>query len=428
MKRSLQKHLSLVLGATILIAGLLAAAASFGLAYQEAKEFQDDMLQQIAVFSQTDTTSSVRQVNNGRISDPESRVTIYRLPGDTLPLWLKRDLSPGLHTINTNSGPMRVFVRDRQTRTVVVQPTESRDEIAINSALRTLIPLLLLLPILIWLIVRIVRNQLAPVANLAKSLDEQSAHHPRPLPSDDLPQEIIPFVQAINRLLEKVNHLMGQQRRFIADAAHELRSPLAALSIQSQNLLHAGSLEEMRTRVSPLFAGIERAKHLTEQLLNLARTQADAREQVATNVSSMARELIAEFLPLAEARHIDLGLDEISPISLHAEPDTLRLIFRNALENALKYTPEGGVVTLRLIPEDGSAIIEIVDNGPGIPVSERERVFDSFYRMPGTMGEGSGLGLAIAREAASRLGGTISLHEPHQGCGLVFRYQQMRNE
>ena len=428
MKRSLQKHLSLVLGATILIAGLLAAAASFGLAYQEAKEFQDDMLQQIAVFSQTDTTSSVRQVNNGRISDPESRVTIYRLPGDTLPLWLKRDLSPGLHTINTNSGPMRVFVRDRQTRTVVVQSTESRDEIAINSALRTLIPLLLLLPILIWLIVRIVRNQLAPVANLAKSLDEQSAHHPRPLPSDDLPQEIIPFVQAINRLLEKVNHLMGQQRRFIADAAHELRSPLAALSIQSQNLLHAGSLEEMRTRVSPLFAGIERAKHLTEQLLNLARTQADAREQVATNVSSMARELIAEFLPLAEARHIDLGLDEISPISLHAEPDTLRLIFRNALENALKYTPEGGVVTLRLIPEDGSAIIEIVDNGPGIPVSERERVFDSFYRMPGTMGEGSGLGLAIAREAASRLGGTISLHEPHQGCGLVFRYQQMRNE
>ena len=428
MKRSLQKHLSLALGAAILIAGFIAAVASFGLAYQEAKEFQDDMLQQIAVFSQSDTTSSARQINNGRINDPESRVTIYRLPGDTLPPWLKRDLSPGLNTVNTEAGPMRVFVRDRQTRTVVVQPTESRDEIALNSALRTLIPLLLLLPILIWLIVRIVRHQLAPVANLAKSLDEQSAHHPRPLPSDDLPQEIIPFVQAINRLLEKVNHLMGQQRRFIADAAHELRSPLAALSIQSQNLLHAESLEEMRTRVSPLFAGIERAKHLTEQLLNLARTQADAREQVATNVSSMARELIAEFLPLAEARHIDLGLDETEQLSLHAEPDALRLIIKNALENALKYTPEGGEVTLHLITEGASAIIEIVDNGPGIPASERERVFDSFYRMPGTTGEGSGLGLAIAREAASRLGGTISLHERQQSTGLVFRYQQMRNQ
>ena len=428
MKRSLQKHLSLVLGAAILIAGLLAAVASFGLAYQEAKEFQDDMLRQIAVFSQSDTASSAQKINNGRISDPESRVTIYRLPGDTLPPWLKRNLSPGLHTINTNSGSMRVFVYGGRMRAVVVQPTESRDEIAINSALRTLVPLLLLLPILIWLIVRIVRNQLAPVAKLARSLDEQSAHHPRPLPSDDLPQEIIPFVQAINRLLEKVNHLMGQQRRFIADAAHELRSPLAALSIQSQNLLHAESLEEMRTRVSPLFAGIERAKHLTEQLLNLARTQADVREQVVTNVSVMARELIAEFLPLAEARHIDLGLDEIAPLSLHAEPDTLRLILRNALENALKYTPEGGEVTFRILTENTLAAIEIVDNGPGIPASERERVFDSFYRMPGTTGEGSGLGLAIAREAASRLGGTISLYERQQSSGLVFRYQQMRNQ
>ena len=110
MKRSLQKHLSLVLGAAILIAGLLAAVASFGLAYQEAKEFQDDMLRQIAVFSQSDTASSAQKINNGRISDPESRVTIYRLPGDTLPPWLKRNLSPGLHTINTNSGSMRVCV------------------------------------------------------------------------------------------------------------------------------------------------------------------------------------------------------------------------------------------------------------------------------------------------------------------------------
>ncbi len=424
MKRSLQHHLSLVLGAAILIAGLLAAVASFGLAYQEAKEFQDDMLRQIAVLSLGGAALTFQQIKNDVISDPESRVTIYRLPGDTSPAWLKRDLSPGLHTLNTETGQMRVFVHGGRTRTVVVQPTEARDEIAINSALRTLVPLLLLLPILVWLIVRIVRSQLQPVAKLARSLDEQSAHHPRPLPSDDLPQEITPFVHAINRLLEKVNHLMGQQRHFIADAAHELRSPLAALSIQSQNLLHAQSFEEIRERVPPLLDGIERARRLTEQLLSLARTQADTREQVATNVSAMARELIAEYLPVAEAHRIDLGLDETAQLSLHAEPDTLRLIIKNALENALKYTPEGGEVTLRLLNEGGNAIIEVVDNGPGIPASERERVFDSFYRMPETAGEGSGLGLAIAREAANRLGGTVSLHERREGSGLVFRYQQ----
>jgi two-component system OmpR family sensor kinase len=111
---------------------------------------------------------------------------------------------------------------------------------------------------------------------------------------------------------------------------------------------------------------------------------------------------------------------------LHASPEALRLILRNALENALKYTPVGGEVTLRLLPAKDLAVIEVIDNGPGIPASERGRVFDSFYRLPGTAGEGSGLGLAIAQEAAIRLGGTISLHAKEEGPGLVFRYRQGR--
>jgi len=429
MKRSLQRHLSLVLGSAILLAGLVAAAASFGLAYSEAKEFQDDMLRQIAILSVRNTAEpSVQQtgMNNDGISDPESRVTIYHLPSDTAPVWLKRDLPAGLHTLDTKTGQMRVFVRVGKVRIVAAQPTEARDEIAINSALRTLIPLVLLLPLLLWLIVRIVRTQLAPVAKLAKSLDEQSAHHPSQLLSDDLPQEIIPFVDAINRLLERVNQLIGQQRRFIADAAHELRSPLTALSIQAQNLMHAKSLEETHERVTPLRDGIERARHLTEQLLTLARTQAGTDHDSTINVSAMARELIAEYLPLAESKHIDLGLEETAQLFMDAEPDALRLILKNALENALKYTPEGGEVTLRILPGDNEDVIEVADNGPGIPASERDRVFEPFYRMPDAFGEGSGLGLAIAREAAMRMGGALSMHEPEKGGGLVLRYRQVR--
>jgi two-component system OmpR family sensor kinase len=423
MKRSLQRHLSLVLGSAVLLAGLVAAAISFGLAYLEAKEFQDDMLRQIALLSLGENANSVAStsqqsgLSNDAITDPESRVTIFHLPSDTAPVWLKRDLSTGLHTLNTDVEQIRVFVRGGQVRTVVVQPTEARDELAINSALRTLIPLLLLLPLLIWLIVRIVHSQLAPISNLSTSLDEQSVHHLGPLQSKDLPQEIIPFVYAINRLLERINLLMGQQRRFIADAAHELRSPLTALSIQAQNLTHAESLDAMRERVTPLQNGIERARQLTEQLLSLARTQAGTEEDSVVNVSVMARELIAEYLPLAEAKGIDLGLDEIAPLLLRAEHDVLRLILKNALENALKYT-------LRLLSGDKEALIEVVDNGQGIPDSERERVFDSFYRIPGVSGEGSGLGLAIAREAANRLGGTVSVHERSEARGLVFRYRQ----
>lgn len=430
MKRSLQRHLSLVLGSAVLLAGLVAAATSFGLAYLEAKEFQDDMLRQIAMLSPGESANAVAStlqqpgLNNDAITDPESRVTIFHLPSDTAPVWLKRDLPLGLHTLNTDVEQIRVFVHGGQVRTIVVQPTEARDELAINSALRTLIPLLLLLPLLMWLIVRIVRSQLAPISSLSKSLDEQSAHHLGPLQSDGLPQEITPFVYAINRLLERVNHLMGQQRRFIADAAHELRSPLTALSIQAQNLTHADSLDAMRERVAPLQNGIERARQLTEQLLSLARTQAGTEGDSAVNVSVMARELIAEYLPLAEAKRIDLGLDEIAPLSLSTEPNALRLILKNALENALKYTPEGGEVTLRLCTEGNEAVIEVIDNGQGIPIPERERVFDPFYRIPGTSGEGSGLGLAITREAANRLGGTVSVHEGQEGGGLVFRYRQ----
>jgi len=430
MNRSLQRHLSLVLASVILLAGLVAAIASFSLAYSEAKEFQDDMLRQIAILSidneESNTVTATRQSpGSDGISDPESHVTILHLPKDKSPAWPAGDLLPGMHTLDTGSARLRVFVRDGETgkRIVVYQPTDARDEIAIDSALRTLIPLLILLPILVWLIVRIIRSELAPIAHLSTSLDKQSADRPQPLSSNNLPQEIIPFVDAINRLLERINQLMGQQRRFIADAAHELRSPLTALSVQAQNLRQAGSLDVVQERLIPLQAGIERARQLTEQMLNLARTQAENSGETVVNVSLLARELIAEYLPLAEAMNIDLGLEETVPLTIHASPEVLSLIIKNALENALKYTPDGGEVTLRLLSENDRAVIEVVDNGPGIPVSERELVFDAFYRMPDTVGEGSGLGLAIAREAANRLGGTVSLHERKNGRGLIFRYR-----
>ena len=423
-----------MLSGAILLAGLAAAMASFRLAYLEAKELQDDMLRQIAtlaVGSAVDSASSDTQRkerSDKAISDPESHVMVIHLPRDSRPGWLASDLPRGFHTLDVEAERLRVFVRDGRPgeRTVVAQPTNARDEIAINSALRTLIPLLLLLPVLAWLIVRIVRSELAPITRLSKSLDEQPAARPQPIADDGLPDEITPFVHAINRLLERVNHLMGQQRRFIADAAHELRSPLTALSVQAQNLRQAGSLEAVHERVVPLQAGIERARQLTEQLLNLARTQAGTSGETVVNVSVMARELIAEYLPFAEAKRIDLGLEEIAPLSVPTSPEVLRLILKNALENALKYTPDGGEVTLRLLAENDSPVIEVVDNGPGIPISEREHVFDAFYRMPGTSGEGSGLGLAIARESAICLGGTISLHERKEGPGLVFRYRQGR--
>lgn len=422
-----------MLGGAILVSGLVSALVSFILSYEEAKEFQDDTLRQIALLTawSKDVPTESKELNQFHakiaLDDTESRISVIHLPDDPRPKWLVENLSPGLHTLETGGDRLRIFLqKDSSGKTLMVtQPTDIRDEIAINSALRTFAPLLLFLPIMAWLVMWIIRSELVPIKKLAGHLDAQPTDQPRPLAHEGVPDEIVPFVYAINRLLERVTNLMGQQRRFIADAAHELRSPLTALSIQVQNLKQAGSLERMNERILPLQDGIERARKLTEQLLNLARIQTATTETKIVDVSAMSRQLIAEYLPMAEAKGIDLGLDEAAPLTLLGAPENLRLILKNALENALQYAPSGGEVTVRLLcPVGDRSGFEILDNGPGIPVSEHKRVFDPFFRLPGTSGEGSGLGLAIAMEAAACQGGSVSLLNRPEGPGLIFRYLQ----
>jgi two-component system OmpR family sensor kinase len=259
---------------------------------------------------------------------------------------------------------------------------------------------------------------------LSSALDARPAEELQPLPEAEVPEEAASFVAAINRLLGRVAKLIEQQRRFIADAAHELRSPLTALSVQARNLEQAASPEKMHERIAPLKAGIERARRLTEQLLDLARTQARGGPVGDLDLARMARELIAECLPEAERRGLDLGMEQLAPATLWGNDAALRLVLKNALENALRYTPRGGEVTVRIAADGEDTLIEVLDTGPGIAQAERERVFAPFYRIAGSEGEGSGLGLAIAQDAAARLGGRISLHDRTDRSGTVFRYRQ----
>lgn len=430
MRRSLQKRLSLMLGGALLVAALIAGVASFVLAYVEAKEFQDDMLRQVAHLASI-SGNRINQANAEReeppaLADPESRLLVFRLPSDPAPPWFSTQLDAGFHSVEGQDGQLRVYVyQDGQGQvSVAAQPTDTRDEIALGSALRTLLPLVLLFPLLAFLIIRIVRIELAPIHTLSHHLDEQPADQPEELPDAQVPSEVLPFVQAINRLLGRVNELVSQQRRFIADAAHELRSPLTALSLQAQNLEQAKSMEDMRERAEPLRAGIERARKLTEQLLSLARTQASRPEINEVEVSRLIRELVAGFIPMAEAKRIDLGMEESTSLILPATSEALRLIIRNALENALKYAPVDSEVTVHIYREGNDGLIDVIDQGPGIPETERIRVFEPFYRMEGVSGEGSGLGLAIVREAAASLHGSVSLIAHPSGKGTIFRYRQ----
>jgi len=435
MNKSLQRRLSVWLSVAIVTTGVLAAGVSFLLAREDGKDLQDHMLKQIALLVARNPGISMPNdlPREGHrpysIKNSEAKITVLRLPGDKRPDWLPENLRLGAHTFATDEGHIRAYLLSEHPglTTVVAQPTHVRDEIALNSSLIELISLFMLLPLMVWLTLRLVKRQFAPVNQLASHLDAQEVDRPTAIADKEIPNEIIPFVQAINRMLGRVDDLLNQQRRFIANAAHELRSPLTALSVQAQNLQQSETLDSVRERVVPLLAGVERARKLTEQLLNLARTSAEKDEVAEVNISILVRELIAESLVLSEGKHIDLGLAEQASLRWNTVPGALRLLLRNALENALKYTPYGGEVTVRIYSNDDNDVIEVIDNGPGIPDSEKKHVFEPFYRIPGTTGAGSGLGLAIAKEASISLGGSLALDNRPDGSGLVFSYRQTRS-
>ncbi len=424
MSYSLQSRLSRMLALAVLSCGFFASFAAFYFAYGEAQELQDDALRQIAAIA---VSGSKMPDALGNAEDSDSRIQVMHLPGDAHPGWLAANITPGFHTLSAPNGEekIRVFVRSiaGSDRIVVAQSTEVRNEIALNSAMRTLVPLLILLPILVILAATIVRRAFKPLRTLSENLDRQTAEMAARISGNGLPDEITPFVQAINRLLERVEKMISGQRRFIADAAHELRTPLAALSLQAQNLAHAESPAQMRERLVPLQDGLERTRRMTVQLLDLARLQLGKPSLVEIDTPVLARELIAEFLPLAEAKGIDLGMEDEGLKMLRSDPHVLSLVLRNGLDNALKYTPAGGNVTLHLKSDATGARVEIVDSGPGIPPSEIGRAFDAFHRLS-TVGDGSGLGLAIAHEAAAQLGGSVSLLNRADTHGLIFCYLQ----
>lgn len=432
-KHSLQVRLSKMLALAVLVTGIATSLAALYYAYDEAQEFQDATLRQVAALTAhlqiSSTALSLARHPHDAIAekpehDDESLLEIYHLPMSSPPVWLPNHIKAGFHTLINpiRSESIRVFVRDTggNTRLVVAQSTQSRNEIAWNSALRTLTPSLLMLPILVALIAFIVRAELKSLKQLSKAIDHQSAQRVQALPIHKLPGEVVPFVEAINRLLLRVDKLVVTQRRFIADAAHELRTPLTALSLQAQNLAAAKSIDDMHERLVPLQAGIERARKLTVQLLDLARIQAGGESNKDIDLAILAREWLAEFIPLAEARQIDLGMDELGSMPIHSDAQALGLIVRNALENALKYTPTGGDVTLRLRAEADDYFIEVLDTGPGIPTEKQAAAFAPFHRLQIVTGEGSGLGLAIAREAADKVGGQVTIGNRINTHGLVF--------
>ena len=435
LNESLQLKLSFNLLLAILLIAIIAGVFSFLSAFDEAHELQDDTLLQIAVLFDQQHLPVPHLKDTGRVkdSDEESRVIVQYLVDSKqvatnqdagIPLPLPANLAEGLQTLEVNGEPYRVLVRTISSgeRIAVAQETGVRNEIAHDSALRTLTPFLILIPILLLLVANLVSKMFQPIAALSAEVDQRAEQELHAVEISHFPTEVRPFAIAINQLLARVNQAMEAQQRFVADAAHELRSPLTALSLQAERLADAEMSDLARERLITLRRGIERGRNLLDQLLTLAKAQVTLDQpQTLVSVQQVYRQVLEDLLPLAEAKHMDIGVEGEQDAQVWVNELELRTLVKNLVDNAIRYTPEGGKVDLSVTVDGGSAQLRIQDSGLGIPLAEQQRVFDPFYRALGSEQTGSGLGLSIVKAIAERMGAQIQLGftDPLKQSGLA---------
>ena len=427
MTHSLRGRLLIGLTLMIVSTGIGAGAVGFQWAFDEAIEMQDAILTQVGALALNTRFQNDASTDSG--VDAEARVTIEELGDrpsgvpDARALWILRD---GLHVVARDQKPWRFLVRTRPdgSRFAVGQPTEIRDEIARDSAFHTILPFAALAPCLMLVIAIVVWQSLRPMTELAGQLDVRRSDDLSRLPLKGTPRELHPFIASINRLLERIQTMMDQQRRFVADAAHELRTPITAISLQAENLSQVALPAESRDRLIALKNGARRTAHLLEQLLALARHDINSPpEDLVTSLDRCAKEVVSDFMPTAMDRGVDLGFEIIEPSCVRGEAAALSSVVHNLIDNALRHTPRGGRVDIGIYHEGARVILQIEDTGPGIPAADIERVFEPFVRGSLPAGEGTGLGLSIVKRIVERLEGSVALENlPKSGLCVIVSF------
>jgi two-component system, OmpR family, sensor histidine kinase TctE len=344
-------------------------------------------------------------VDRVRYYDDEFRGQVIRAVALRVPV------DPG-----TGQGAVQIQVAERIT---------ARDEFAREIILRMVLPqavLILLAGLAVWYGVG---RGLAPLSTLRREIESRSHRDLSALPEQQAPQEVQPLIRAMNDLLARLGAAISVQQRFIADAAHQLRTPIAGLKTQTELALRQSRLSDVQGTLVQLQTATERSTRLVNQLLSLARAEPGGGRDVATerlDLARLAREVTIEWVPLALGRKIDLGYDDdADALWVEGNPLLLREMLGNLLDNAIRYTPSGGQVTVRVAGSPHGILLSVEDNGRGIPEAERGRVFERFYRVLGTGEEGCGLGLAIVREIAQSHRAEVSLTEGAGGRGTVVQ-------
>ncbi len=430
MTHSLRGRLLWFLLAAISIAAIAQASIAYRTALNDADQIFDYHMQQMALSLRSSAPLSnmeARAEIDAAAENNDLVVQVWTPDGVQVFRSVSRARLPqravlGFSNVEANGTTYRIFSVQTSAQTVqVAQDMAVRRNMAGNLALRTVGPIAVLMPILMLVVWWVVSRSLEPVARVRSQVAARQADDLSPVSEAGLPDEVRPLVHELNLLFGRVKTAFDAQQNFVADAAHELRTPLAALKLQALGLERADGPEARQLAVSRLTAGIERATRLVEQLLVLARQEASAAggakpEQVA--LADLARRTVGDLVGVAQNKGVDLGLLHADQASVNGRGDALTILMRNLVDNAIKYTPAGGTVDLEVRAHAGGATIRVEDSGPGIAEEERERVFDRFYRIAGSEASGSGLGLAIIKAIAERHGATLTLGQSERLGGL----------
>ena len=428
LKQSLQVRISIALILMFLPLSIIAGAFSYYQTYHEAEELQDDLLRQTAAYINPKTTDYT-QIGS------ENHILIQTFgQEDTVPL--SDTLGEGFHTIkgsvdddddDDDDDEYRAYIRQTpQGKIAVLQETEYRDDLAATAAYQSVLPLLIALPLMILLTVWITYRAMRPVKTLSASLGKRRSDDLSPLDGEGVPSEIQGFVTAINQLLQRTGENIRRQQRFIADAAHELRSPLTALSLQAERLTKLPQSDEAREQTGLILQSIQRNRHLLEQLLTHARAQGSETQRNLTDISLQAqfRRVLQELMPLALDKQQDIGVAVENDLRIRADDTEIYTLIKTFTDNAIRYTPAGGRIDIGFSETPTTLAIWVEDDGPGIPAAERSRVTDAFYRILGTEQQGTGLGLSIADAIAKRYGGKLILADSRNFAhGLLIQAQ-----
>lgn len=318
--------------------------------------------------------------------------------------------------------------RGKERGLVMVQVAENRaarNEFARQILLGMVLPQMLLIVLAGLLVWHVVGRALAPLSTLRDEIGSRSHRDLSPLPENDMPLEVRPLIHAMNELLQRLSEALASQQRFIADAAHQLRTPIAGLKTQTELALRQTPSGDAQATLKQLRSATEQTTRLVNQLLSLARAEPPigrVRPTQTIDLVALAREAASDWVPRALARRIDLGFEEPgTPVCVDGDAFQLREMLNNVLDNAVRYTDSGGQVSVRVATDGSNAVISVEDDGPGIPESERSRVFERFYRVLGTGVEGCGLGLAIVKEIAQQHGAEVTLASGADSKGTIVR-------